>query len=75
MSENKVVKIVTDSAVIVVIAGGLGYVGKKVLREKESLIGDPFSSVMDFVKLVAVISSSIAIKDYLEDRKILPKEL
>ena len=75
MTENKVVKIVTDSAVIVAIAGGLGYVGKKVLREKESLMGDPFSSLMHFVKVVAAIASSIGIKDYLEDRKILPKEL
>ena len=71
MSENKLVKTVTDSTVLIGIAAAVGYVGKKAL--KESLIGDPLSSVMNFVKLVGVLSASMYLKTYLEDKNILPK--
>ena len=71
MSENKLVKTVTDSTVLIGIAAAVGYVGKKAL--KESLINDPSSSVMNFVRLVGVLSVSMYIKTYLEDQKILPK--
>ena len=71
MSDNKLVKTVTDSAVLIGLAATVGYVGKKALRE--SFIGDPSSSIMNYGKWVAVLSASMYLKTYLEDQKILPK--
>ena len=71
MSQNKLVKTVTDSAVLVLLSAGVGYVGKKAL--KESFIGDPSSSFTNYGKWVAVLSASMYLKTYLEDQKILPK--
>ena len=73
MSENKFVRIVTDSAVLVGIAAAVGYVAKKVMKEKGSFIGDPSSGIDDYGKWVVVVSVSTYIKIYLEDQKILPK--
>ena len=73
MSNNKLVKTVTDSAVLMGLAAAVGYVGKNAL--KESFIGDPSSNFMNYVKWVAVLSASMYLKTYLEDQKILPKEL
>lgn len=70
MSDNKVVKTVTDSAVIIGIAAGVGYLGKKVL--KENFLNDPSSDLMIYVKWTAVLAGSIAAKQYLEDKKVLP---
>ena len=70
MAENKLVKTVTDSAVLVGLTAGVGYVGKKALRE--SFIGDPSSSIMNYGKWVAVLAASMYLKTYLEDQKILP---
>jgi len=67
MSDNKVVKTVTDSAVIIGIAAGVGYLGKKVL--KENFLNDPSSDLMNYVKWTAVLAGSIAVKQYLEDKK------
>lgn len=72
-TENKLVKTVTDSAVIIGLAAGVGYVAKKAM--KESFINDPSSSVTNYAKWVAVLSGSMYLKDYLETQKILPKPL
>ena len=45
MSEqNKLVKMVTDSAVLVGLTAAVGYLAKKIL--KENFLGDPSSNVM-----------------------------
>ena len=74
MSEqNKLVKIVTDSAVLVGLSAGVGYLAKKIL--KENFLGDPSSNVMNYAKFTGVLAGSMALKTYLEDQKILPKSI
>ena len=74
MSEqNKLVKMVTDSAVLVGISAGVGYLAKKIL--KENFLGDPSSNVMNYAKFTGVLAGSMAMKTYLEDQKILPKPI
>ena len=74
MSEqNKLVKTVTDSSVLVGLAAGVGYLSKKIL--KENFLGDPFSNIMNYVKFTAVLAGSMALKTYLEDQKIIPKSI
>ena len=69
MSEqNKLVKMVTDSAVLVGLSAGVGYLAKKIL-------GDPSSNVMNYAKFTGVLAGSMALKTYLEDQKILPKSI
>ena len=67
--QNKLVKTVTDSAVMVGLAAGVGYIAKKML--KENFLGDPSTSVMNYGKWTAIL----ALKTYLEDQKILPEQL
>ena len=71
--QNKLVKTVTDSAVMVGLAAGVGYIAKKML--KENFLGDPSTSVMNYGKWTAILAGSMALKTYLEDQKILPKQL
>ena len=66
MSDNKLVKTIVDAATITGLAAGIGWVAKKVV--KENFTSDPSSSAMNYVKFTAVI----ALKQYLEDQKILP---
>ena len=74
MSEqNKLVKMVTDSAVLVGLSAGVGYLAKKIL--KENFLGDPSSNVMNYAKFTGVLAGSMALKTYLEDQKILPKSI
>lgn len=73
MIENKLTKTVTDAAMLVGLSTGMGWMGKKVL--KESFTGDPSSNVMNFGKWIAVISASIYLKDYLQDKKVIPPSL
>ena len=54
MSDNKLVKAITDSAVLVGLAAGVGYLGKKAL--KENFLGDPSTNVMNYVKWTAVLA-------------------
>ena len=70
-TENKLVKTVTDSAVLIGLGAGVGYVAKKLM--KESFLSDPSSSITNYAKWVAVLSGSMYLKTYLEDQKILPK--
>ena len=71
--QNRLVKTVTDSAVMVGLAAGVGYIAKKML--KENFLGDPSTSVMIYGKWTAILAGSMALKTYLEDQKILPRQL
>ena len=74
MSEqNKLVKMVTDSAVLVGLSAGVGYLAKKIL--KENFLGNPSSNIMNYAKFTGVLAGSMALKTYLEDQKILPKSI
>ena len=75
MSEqNKLVKTVTDSAVLIGLTAGVGYfIAKKML--KENFFGDPSSSIMIYAKFTTVLAGSMALKTYLEDQKIIPKSI
>ena len=70
MSDNKLVKIIMDSAALTGIAAGIGWIAKKVF--KENFTPYPSSNVMNYAKFTAVMAGSIALKRYLEDQKILP---
>ena len=70
MSDNKLVKTVLDAATITGLAAGIGWISKKTV--KETFTADPSSNVMNYVKFTAVMAGSIALKQYLEDQKILP---
>ena len=69
MSDNKLVKTVVDAATITGLAAGIGWAAKKVV--KGNFTSDPSSCAMNYVKFTAVMASSIALKQYLEDQKIL----
>ena len=71
--QSKLVKTVTDAAVLVGLSAGIGWVGKKVL--KESFTGDPSLNVMNYGKWVAALSASIYLKDYLKDKKVIPDSM
>ena len=74
MSEqNKLVKMVTDSAVLVGLSAAVGYLAKKILNEH--FLGDPSSNVMNYAKFTGVLAGSMALKTYLEDQKILLKSI
>ena len=70
MSDNKLLKTITDAATLTGFAAGIGWLAKKVA--KENFTSDPSSSDMNYVKFTAVMAASIALKQYLEDQKILP---
>ena len=55
------------------ITAGVGFVAKKML--KENFLGGPSSNVMNYAKFTGVLSGSMALKIYLENQKILPKNL
>ena len=74
MSEqNKLVRMVTDSAVLVGLSAAVGYLAKKILNEH--FLGGPSSNVMNYAKFTGVLAGSMAMKTYLEDQKILPKSI
>ena len=58
--ENKLIKIVTDAAVLMGLTTGVGYLGKKIL--KENFLGDPSSNVMNYAKFTPVLAGSMALK-------------
>ena len=70
MSDNKLVKTVLDTATLTGLAAGINWVVKKVATE--NFTSDPSSSAMNYVQFTAVMASSIALKQYLTDQKILP---
>jgi len=70
MSDNKLVKTIMDAATLTGLAAGIGWLSKKVVKEK--MTDDPSDSVMNYAKFTAVMAGSIALKQYLEKQKILP---
>ena len=73
MSDNKFVKTIMDAATITGLVSGIGWASKKVL--KEDVTANPSTNVMNYVKFTAVMAASLALKQYLEDKKILPDSL
>ena len=73
MSDNKLVKSLLDAATITGLVAGIGWIGRKII--KEDLTKDPSASAMNYVKFTAVMAGSIALKKYLEDQKILPTNM
>ena len=73
MSDNKFVKTIMDAATLTGLAGGIGWASKKVL--KEELTANPSTNVMNYVKFTVVMAGSIALKNYLEDKKIIPNSV
>ena len=55
MSDNKLVKALLDAATITGLVAGIGWIGKKVI--KENLTSDPSASPMNYVKFTAVMAS------------------
>ena len=70
MSDNKLVKSIIDAATITGLVAGIGFLGRKII--KEDLTKDPSATLMNFIKFTAVMAGSIALKKYLEDQKIIP---
>ena len=70
MSDNKLVKTLTDAATVTGLAAGIGFLARKVI--KEPMTSDPSSNLMNYVKFTVVIAASLVTKDYLEKQKILP---
>jgi len=70
MSDNKLAKTIMDAATLTGLAAAIGWASKKVL--KEEVTANPSANVMNYVKFTAVLAASIALKQYLEDKKILP---
>ena len=70
MSDNKLVKTIMEAATLTGLAAGIGWASKKVL--KGEVTANPSANVMNYVKFTAVMAASIALKDYLEDKKIIP---
>ena len=73
MSDNKLVKTIMDAATLTGLVAGIGWASKKVL--KEDVTANPSSNVMNYVKFTAVMAASIALKQYLEDKKIIPNSV
>ena len=70
MTDNKLVKTILDAATLTGIVAGMGWISKKVV--KENFTTDPSSNFMNYAKFTAVMTASIALKKYLEDKNILP---
>ena len=70
MSDNNLVNTIMNAATLTGLAAGIGWISKKVL--KENMTADPSANVMNYAKFTAVIAGSIALKQYLQDQKILP---
>ena len=70
MSDNKLVKTIVDASTLVAFAAGIGWLAKKAF--KKSFTADPSNSLEDYVMFTAGMAGSIALKQYLDDQKILP---
>jgi len=62
-----------DAATLTGLAAGIGWLSKKVLKEKEkeNMTDDPSANIMNYAKFTAVMAGSIALKNYLEKQNIL----
>jgi len=72
-SDNKLVKTITDAAVLTGLVAGIGWIARKVV--KENFTADPSSNAMNYVKFTTALAGSIALKQYLEDQKVLPSSM
>jgi len=70
MSDNKLVKTIMDAATLTGLSAGIGWASKKVL--KEDLTANPSANIMNYVKFTAFMAASLALKQYLEDKKVIP---
>jgi len=72
MTYNKLVNTIMDTAILtgLGLAASIGWASKKVL--KEDLMANPSANVMNYVKFTVVMAASLALKQYLEDKKIIP---
>jgi len=70
MPDNKLVDTIMNAATLTGLAAGIGWLAKKVV--KESFNSDPSSNLMNYAKFTAVMAGSIALKQYLEDQKVIP---
>ena len=59
-----------DAATLTGLAARIGWIAKKVV--KEDFTANPSSNVMNYAKFTAAMAGSIALKQYLQDQKILP---
>ena len=69
MSDKKLVKTIMDAATLTGLVAGIGWIGKKVV--KENFTQDPSSNVMNYAKFTAAMAGSIALQQYLEEQNIL----
>ena len=54
MSDNKLVKSILDAATITGLVAGIGWIGRKII--KEDLTKDPSANAMNYVKFTAVMA-------------------
>ena len=73
LSDNKLVKTILDAATLTGLAAGIGWISRWVA--KENFTADPSYSAMNYGKFTLVMAGSTALKQYLEDQKILPDSL
>ena len=72
MSDNKLVKMLMDAATLTGLVAGISWIAIKVVNE--NCTADPSSNVLNYAKFTAVMAGSVALKQYLEDQKILPTD-
>ena len=70
MSDNKLVKTIMEAATLTGLAAGIDWIAKKTVKQNFTL--DPSGSLENYAKFTAVMAGSIALKQYLENQKILP---
>ena len=73
MADNKLAKTIMEAATLTALAAGIGWIARKVV--KENVTSDSSSSIMNYAKFTAVMAGRITLKQYLEDQKILIKQL
>ena len=62
MLDNKLVKTITDAAILTGLVAGIGWIAKNIV--KENFTSDFCSNVMNYVKFSLVQAGSIALKQY-----------
>ena len=70
MSENKLMKMIMDVAILTGLDAGISWIAKKVV--KENFIADGSINAMNYAKFTAVMVGSVALKQYIEEGNILP---
>ena len=70
MSDNNLVETIMYAASLPGLAAGPGWIVKKVV--KENFTTDPSSNVMNYAKFTIDVADSVALKQYLDDQKVLP---